>query len=167
LEQLLFKKLSSENITNDVATSFIELLKKQDKVKLPSIEKIKACRELVLCYADHELIAIAALKSKTKSAFDPGKSDLAALETKFTWELGYIYVEEPFRGLGISLTMSRLLILEKVDENFLASTELHSSNAMIKVLEKMGFKQYGKPWTSSKHEGTLGLFFKFKRGDNN
>lgn len=43
----------------------------------------------------------------------------------------------------------------------MASTELRIDNAMIRILEKNNFKQFGKPWKSTVHKGTLGLFLKF------
>lgn len=166
MEQLIFQIFDNTKITTDIARVFIELLVKQDKVAKPSIARIKSCGEILLCYSDKKLIGIGALKPKTKSDFDKKKADLKIIEQKFIWELGYFYVDEAFRGYGISLTIARLLLKNKPNENILASTELFSDNAMIRVLEKVGFKHYGKPWASIRHDGTLGLFLKFKIGNN-
>lgn len=165
MKELTFKIICSAEITNEVADAFIELLVIQDKVKKPTREKIKSCRELVLCYADSKLIGIGALKEKTKSVFNDLASGLKTIEQKFTWELGYFYVDKLFRGYGISTTISRLLLNDKSNENILASTELNKDNAMIFVLKKFGFRQFGNPWPSSRHDGTLGLFLKFKSGE--
>ena len=166
MEQLTFQILDKSKITTETANVFIELLVKQDKVVKPSNEKIKSCREILLCYSDKKLIGIGALKPKTKTDFNEQKADLKTIESRFIWELGYFYVDEAYRGFGISTTIARLLLKGKTNENILASTELYSDNAMIRVLEKLGFRQYGKPWPSKIHDGTLGLFLKFKCGNN-
>tara|TARA_R110002050_G_scaffold167946_2_gene299014 strand:- start:7219 stop:7395 length:177 start_codon:yes stop_codon:yes gene_type:complete len=57
--------------------------------------------------------------------------------------------------------MVRLLINEYGNENLMASTEINTNPAMVKILEKNGFRHYGKPWKSNIHNSYLGLFLKF------
>jgi predicted GNAT family N-acyltransferase len=166
MQELTFKILDKAKITTEIANSFIDLLVKQDKVEKPTVDRIKSCRQLLLCYADTKLIGIGAIKPKTKSDFNVNKADLVNIENQFVWELGYFFTDINFRGYGISTTIARLLLKEKDKENIMASTELYPDNAMIKVLEKFGFRQYGKPWLSARHDGTLGLFLKFKVGES-
>lgn len=165
MQELTFKILDKEKITTEIANSFIDLLIKQGKVEKPTVERIKSCRQLSLCYTDNELIGIGAIKPKTKSDFAVNKADLSNIEQQFDWEIGYFFTDINFRGYGISTTIARLLLKGKDKENIMASTELYPDNAMIKVLEKFGFRQYGKPWLSKRHDGTLGLFLKFKVGE--
>ncbi|HRE75262.1 MAG TPA: GNAT family protein [Flavobacteriales bacterium] len=165
MQELTFKILDKAKITTDIANSFIELLVKQGKVDKPTVDRIKSCRQLSLCYADSKLIGIGAIKPKTKSDFATTKADLMNIEQQFVWELGYFFIDDNYRGYGISTTIARLLLKGKDKENILASTELYPDNVMIKVLEKFGFRQYGKPWLSKRHDGTLGLFLKFKVGE--
>ena len=167
MEELTFKIISTEKITSGIAENFIGLLKKQNKVKTPTDEKIQSCFRVVLCYADQNLIGIGALKTKTSSDFSTSKADLPDLEPKFTWELGYMYVDENFKNYGISTTITRLLLKQVPNENIMASTEIHNDNPMIYILDKFGFQKFGKPWPSAKHDGTLGLFLKFKKGETN
>lgn len=163
--ELTFKILDKTRITTDIANSFIDLLVKQGKVEIPTVKRIQSCRQISLCYVDNKLIGIGAIKPKTKSDFSERKADLINIEQQFTWELGYFFTDTSFRGFGISTTIARLLLKDKDKENFLASTELYPENVMVKVLEKLGFRQYGKPWLSKRHDGTLGLFLKFKLGE--
>ena len=163
--EIRYKLIDSNNITNEIAEEFKKLLIKQDKVIAPSIDKIKSCFKIVNCFVDDNLIGIGALKPMTKSDFSSNKADLQKIEEKFTWELGYFYVQDDYKNYGISTTISRLLLKEMTNENILASTELYSENPMKYVLEKFGFRQYGKPWQSQKHNGSLGLFLKFKKGE--
>lgn len=165
MQELTFKILDKAKITTDIANLFIDLLVVQGKVDKPTVERIKSCRQLSLCYADSKLVGIGAIKPKTKSDFATTKADLINLEQQFVWELGYFYIDNNFRGYGISTTIARILLKGKDNENILASTELYPDNVMIKVLEKFGFRQYGKPWLSKRHDGTLGLFLKFKVGE--
>ncbi len=78
-----------------------------------------------------------------------------------------MYVDENYKSYGISTTITRLLLKQLPNENIMASTELYHENPMMYILQKFGFQKYGKPWPSIKHDGTLGLFLKFKKGERN
>ncbi len=163
LKTLGYQIIEKCNITSDIAEVFIEHLKEQKKVTIPSIEKLKMSCTIVFCYADETLIGIGALKLNESLGFE--KAGLNAIEGVFALELGYFYVNESFRNLGISTTIARLLLIDKMNENILATTELYFNNPMAKVLEKLGFRQYGNPWKSKWHDGMIGLFLKFKKGE--
>lgn len=164
MEELLFKIIEKENISDKIAAEFTSLLEKQGKVTIPSIDKIKSCLKIVVCYKDGIISGIGALKTKSSSDFNERKSDLQHLEPNFEWELGYFYVDESHRNYGISNMMTKLLLKKFDDENLMATTELFQNNPMKYVLEKYGFRQHGKPWASTKHNGTIGLFLRFKQG---
>lgn len=165
MKELLFKIIDKQDIDDELAKDFIKLLVKQDKVYIPNKRRIQSCEKLVLCYADQELVGIGAIKTATTSVFDKEKANLKEMRSKVSCELGYFYVDCDYRGFGISNTMTRLLLQNKEKDNIIASTELYPNNVMIKVLEKFGFRQFGKPWPSKKHDGTLGLFIRFKIGE--
>lgn len=44
----------------------------------------------------------------------------------------------------------------------MASTEVSANPRMVKILEKSGFRFFGRPWKSSIHDNYLGLFLKLK-----
>ena len=107
-------------------------------------------------------IGIGAIKPKTNSDFDEQKADLSRLFDDFNWELGYLFILDQHQGNSIASNMVNLLIQEYGDDNLMASTEINANPGMVRILEKNGFRQYGKPWKSSIHDNYLGLFLKFK-----
>lgn len=123
---------------------------------------MKTCSKIVLCFANEELIRIGALKLNQSSAFE--KSGLVQIKDVLGLELGYFFVNVSFRELGVSTAIARLLLLYIVNENIFATTELFTNNPMLKTLEKLGFKHFGTPYRSIWHDGTIGLFLRFKRG---
>lgn len=165
LNSLAYQVVDKNNITTDIAEIFIQHLTKQGKVTIPSIEKIQMCCKLVLCFANEELIGIGALKLNDRPALQ--KAGLLSIEDVFVLELGYFFVSESFRGLGVSTAIARLLLIDKTEENILATTELYANNPMMKTLEKLGFKHFGIPYKSIWHDGTIGVFLRFKKGVNN
>ncbi len=165
LNSLAYQVVDKSNITDEIAQVFIQHLTKQGKVTIPSIDKVKTCSKLVLCFANDGLIGIGALKLNESPALQ--KAGLGSIQDIFGLELGYFFVSEIFRGLGVATAIARLLLLDKIEENIFATTELYANNPMMKTLEKLGFKHYGIPWKSIWHDGTIGVFLRFKKGVNN
>lgn len=165
METLSFEIVTTKEITKPDAEAFIKLLLEQGKVQPPTIQRIQSCEKIVFCKWGEKRVGIGAIKPKTSSDFDSSKANLQTLKSDITWELGYIYVQPEYRGLGLSSTIVRLLLRDLDKENLIASTELYSGNPMAKVLIKNGFHLMGKPWKSSRHDGYLGLFIKFKKGE--
>jgi RimJ/RimL family protein N-acetyltransferase len=85
------------------------------------------------------------------------------MRNEFQIELGYCFTLPDKTGQGYSSTITKMLLDKVRSENLMASTELRSDNSMIRILERNGFKQYGKPWKSGIHKGTLGLYLKFAK----
>ncbi len=164
MKEITYKIYNKEEITDDIADDFLKLLKKQEKVRNPNTNKIKLCRQIILCYVENNFAGIGALKPKTRSDFNILKADLPNLEEKFEWELGYFYTDPNYRKLGIASIMTKLLLYGKENENFLATTEIYNTNPMIYILEKHGFRQCGKVWKSTIHDGVIGLFLKINEG---
>ncbi len=140
---------------------FLLLLEEQGKVNATK-KRVDACALLCFGILKDEIISIGAIKQRTNSDFNSDKSDLEKYRNDFNLELGYCYTKESHRGKGYSSMIAKQLINAIGNINLMATTELSEKNTMKIILKKNGFKQYGKTWKSIKHEGTLGLFLKFK-----
>jgi len=141
---------------------FGDLLKRQGKVKGDLLKKADRCKFICIVLLDEEPIAIGGIKPKTTEDFHKDKADLIDLEDSFEWELGYLYTDIEHSGKGIASNVSKMLLEEFGKRNIMASTEITANPGMVKILEKYGFRHYGKPWKSGIHDNYLGLFLKFK-----
>lgn len=141
---------------------FGDLLKRQGKVKGDLLKKADRCKIICIVSLDENPIAIGGIKPKTTEDFQKDKADLLDLEDFFLWELGYLYTDTKHSGKGIASNVSKILLEEFGKENIMASTEITANLGMVKILEKCGFRHYGKPWKSGIHDNFLGLFLKFK-----
>lgn len=150
-----------KNFSIDEREKIRDLLEQQEKVDNPNIEKVNRCSLLCICQVDNEIVSIGAIKPKTNSDFNTDKADLDKLRNDFDLELGYCFTLSEHTGQGYSSNIARMLIDKIGNINLMGSTELRSDNSMIRILERNGFNQYGKPWKSGIHNGTLGLFLKF------
>jgi hypothetical protein len=160
--EIEYSILRKEEITSQIAQSFVDLLQKQGKVVDPSIYKIQNCK--TLCYATvaNEIIAIGAIKRKTPSDFSKDKANLPELSANFTWELGYIYILPKYQGKHIATEIVDLLLAGLEHENLMASTEIDANPKMVQILEKRNFVRYGNTWKSGIHGNLLGLFLRYK-----
>jgi predicted GNAT family N-acyltransferase len=138
------------------------MLKQQGKVQGNLNDKINRCKLICIAYVDNEVAAIGAIKEKTLSDFSDEKSGLPELSNDFEWELGYFYTQEKYTGKGMASMIAKLLIEEFGKENLMASTEITANPAMVNILQKFGFRLYGKPWKSNIHDNYLGLYLRFR-----
>lgn len=164
MKEIKYKIYDKKDITDRIANLFVSVLKQQKKVYSPTKSKIKNCRQIILCYIEDDLVGIGAIKPNINVNSIFTKADLANLKEKFGWELGYFYTNPNYRKFGIASTMTKLLLHGKENENFFATTEIYSTNSMIYILEKNGFRQCGKVWESTIHNGIIGLFIKVNEG---
>jgi hypothetical protein len=141
--------------------AFLELLMLQGKVQNPTIARVDRCTLLCVCKVDNAIVSIGAIKPKTNSDFNSDKADLDEMRDEFAIELGYCFTLPDFTKRGMSSSIVRMLLGKVGDKNLMASTELSFDNPMVRILEKVGFKQYGKPWKSGIHGGPLGLYLRF------
>jgi RimJ/RimL family protein N-acetyltransferase len=148
-----------------VRKTVASLLKDQGKVKGVLSTKADRCKLLCIVRKDGHPIGMGAIKEKTDADFGPSKADLPELSSAFESELGYFYTVDGHAGLGIASNVARLLLSKTGGENLMASTEVSANPAMVKILEKNGFRLFGKPWKSGIHGRHLGLFLRFASGD--
>ncbi len=141
---------------------FSEMLQKQGKVKGDTSEKTDRCKFICIAKIDSTAVAIGAIKQKTASDFSSQKADIPDLSDDFDWELGYLFTENDFLGQGIASIIVSTLIKSYGTDNLMASTEISANPAMLRILEKNGFKLFGKPWKSAIHGNYLGLLLKLK-----
>jgi len=163
MEEITYKIDTPINFSETDKKIFLDLLLQQGKVNNPTIEKINRCTLLCLCKVNNKIVSIGAIKPKTSSDFNSEKADLGKFRQDFSLELGYCFTLPNYTGKGFSSSIVKLLLDKFSNINLMASTELHVDNSMIRILERNNFKHFGKPWKSSIHKGTLGLFLKFVR----
>ncbi len=140
---------------------FAGLLNRQGKVKGNLLQKADRCKFICIVSIDKKPIAIGGIKTKTSEDFHKDKADLMDIEKSFEWELGYMYTDQEYLGKGIASNVARILLEEFKEGNIMASTEITANPGMVKILEKNGFRHFGKPWKSGIHENYLGLFLRF------
>jgi GNAT superfamily N-acetyltransferase len=148
-------------IDGPVRATFAEMLCKQGKVKGDLTTKADRCKLVCIAKLNGKVIAIGGIKQKTASDFANDKAGLPDLSSEFEWELGYLFTDSDYSGRGIASCVTRLLIEAYGKGNLMASTEITANPAMVKILEKQGFRLFGKPWESGIHDNYLGLFLKF------
>ncbi len=163
MEVVVYKIGIPKTFSFEEKKTFRDLLEQQGKVTNPTLDKINRCKYLCICNEDNQTVSIGAIKQKTNSDFDSNKADLGKMRNEFQIELGYCFTLPDKTGQGYSSSIARMLLDKVGGENIMASTELRADNSMIRILERSGFKQYGKPWKSKIHNGTLGLYLKFAK----
>ena len=162
MKSITYKIAPPSNFSDSEKGVFLNLLILQNKVTNPTLLKINRCSILGVCKINDEIVSIAAIKPKTNSDFDSEKAAIENMRTEFKLELGYCFTLIAHTGNGYSSSLVKYLI-EEVEENLMASTELRADNVMSRILIKNGFSQFGNPWKSKIHGGSLGLFLKFKK----
>lgn len=161
MKEIIYKLATPQNISDKEKEAFLSLLIQQGKIKKPSMEKIELCPLLCMCKVNNKVISIGAIKPKTNGVFNAEKADLSSIKDDFSLELGYCFTLPDFTRKGFSSSIVSLLLDEFKETNIMASTELRLDNSMSRILEKNDFRQFGKPWKSTIHDGTLGLFLRF------
>jgi len=157
-----YEIIQHEQFDTSIRDEFATLLKKQGKVQGDPSTKADRCKLIGIARVDGTAVAIGGIKRKTDSAFSNEKAGIPDLREAFDWELGYLYTKEDQCGRGIASTITRLLVDAYGPGNLMASTEIAANPAMVRILEKLGFRHVGKPWKSGIHDNYLGLFLKFQ-----
>lgn len=154
----IIKKLDIEDFHRKI---FAELLGNQGKVQGNLTTKADRCKLICIASMDSKPVAIGGIKKKSNSDFTKQKANMQNLASDFEWELGYLFTLEDFNGTGIASNIVKLLIKEYGEFNLMASTEITANPGMVRILEKNGFRHYGKPWKSDIHDNYIALFLKF------
>lgn len=157
-----YEIVKKENLEDEHRIIFSKMLQKQGKVQGDMMSKANRCKMICIAKVDSKVVSIGAIKRKTDSDFSNKKSGLTELADQFEWELGYLFTDNGFGGKGIASTVVRVLIENYGNDNLMASTEISDNPVMVRILEKNGFRLFGRPWKSQIHENYLGLFLKFK-----
>lgn len=137
-----------------------DMLCEQNKVRGNLNSKIDRCKLLCVAYVDDQPVAIGAIKETTQSDFEPTKADLRALADKFQWELGYVFTRPAHEGAGLASRIVCMLLSAYGDGPIMASTEVCMNPGMVRILERSGFRCFGKPWKSAIHDNMLALFLR-------
>jgi len=145
-----------------IRTVFADMLRKQGKVKDDFATKAIRCKLICIVKIEGKVIAIGGIKQKTASDFTNNKAGVPDLASEFEWELGYLFTDSNYGRRGIASNVVRLLVEAYGKGNLMASTEIAANPAMVRILEKQGFRFFGKPWKSSIHDNYLALFLKFE-----
>jgi hypothetical protein len=159
---LEYRVVRAAEIDDPIRITFAEMLRKQGKVGGDLGRKADRCQLLCIAKLDSTVVAIGGIKPKTDADFDNDKARVPELSSAFEWELGYLYTEPNCSGRGIASSVVRLLIDAYGKGNLMASTEISANPAMVRILEKQGFRLFGHPWKSGIHGKHLGLFLRFE-----
>ncbi|PWW34559.1 acetyltransferase (GNAT) family protein [Idiomarina loihiensis] len=157
-----FQVIVNNEINDSVRKVVAEALYRQGKVQGNLSEKADRCKFLCIARINGEVVGIGAIKPKTKSDFSEQKADLSKLADDFNAELGYLHTNPAHARKGIARNIAKLLVDAYGKKNLMASTEVSANPGMVKILETLGFRHYGKPWKSVIHGNYLGLFLKFQ-----
>lgn len=161
MKEIIYKLETPKNLEEADKAAFLDLLIQQGKIKHPTIERLNQCPLLCTCKMNGKMISIGAIKPKTVNVFASDKADMGSIENDFPLELGFCFTLPELTKKGFSSSIVNLLLEEFKGTNLMASTELRINNPMLQILKKNSFKHFGKPWKSTIHDGTLGLFLRF------
>ena len=160
MTKLEFSLFDKTEFTDKHRAILAEMLSKQRKVQGDPNTKIDRCHFLCIVSINSKPVAVGAIKDPTKPDFDPKYADLPKLADKFQAELGYLFTCKEVEGKGLATHVVRMLLSAYGDRPIMASTEVCMNPYMVRILEKSGFKAFGKPWKSEIHGNMLGLFLR-------
>jgi hypothetical protein len=160
--KITYEIIQRAKIDDSVRAAFAEMLRKQGKLKGSLEKKADRCKLICIVRVNDTVIAVGGIKQKTASDFKNEKAGVPDLSSAFEWELGYLHTDCDYSGRGIGSNVTRLLVEAYGNGNLMASTEITANPAMVRILEKQGFRLFGKPWKSGIHGNYLGLFLRFE-----
>lgn len=157
-----YQVTNHSEINDELRATFAEKLGKQKKVRGDLTKKADRCRLICIAKVDGVVVAIGGIKEKTQTDFEDEKAGVPNLAGEFEWELGYLFTEKNYERKGIASTVVRLLLEAYGPGNLMASTEISANPGTVKILEKNGFRLFGRPWRSGIHSNYLALFLRFE-----
>lgn len=141
------KALAAEDLDE-----FERLARKSGEVEAAGLKnRIKGAYLLGLVRLGGKIVAIGAIKnpSQTYRAGLQRKSNYSPL-SRYKEELGYVFVEEEYRGKQLGNLVTRSL-LAKCRRPVYATTKTDNVR-MQKILKSFGFKKVGKSWPSGRRK---------------
>lgn len=155
---VIYKIGAPKDLNDQDKANFLKLLKLQDQVANPSLEKIISCPLICIAYIQNLPVGIGAIKDIYKAPFD--YANTSELQNLYNNELGYIYVldKKMYRGKGIARNICEQLLEKVRDENVFATTEENDENRMRLMLEKFDFKRVGDTYIGKKSGKKIGLY---------
>jgi predicted GNAT family N-acyltransferase len=143
---------------------FMKLVIEADEVDPEGLERrVMRAERLIFLHNKKEVIGVAATKRPGKSRKESvfRKAQSTEDPTSFTFELGWIVVNERFRGQHLSRTLVEAALEVAAGHRIFATTRTDNLR-MQKTIERYGFHAVGKPYPTSR-EGRkydLTLFIK-------
>jgi RimJ/RimL family protein N-acetyltransferase len=114
---------------------------------------------LVFLWVDGVLVGVGAVKKRDKGyVTDKFRSAGVPKEAAdFSMELGWIYVDEQYRGKGYSRVIAAAGVSQANQSSLFATTKA-KNKAMQRTLEGLDFSQLGKSWKSQRGHYELLLY---------
>lgn len=103
-------------------------------------------------------VAVGAIKNPNSGyKTDVFKKSGASGESKYQYELGWLYVSKTERGNGYGRILMNSIITALADHTCFATTR-EDNNSMHYLFSQFGFSKLGKPYKSSNGEYSLVLY---------
>ena len=160
LEKLPLKFIIKQpsHCSNDEIEAFCRLVKQGGQVKHHGLkERVSKSEWLGFCFYQQQLIGIAAIKNPSKNYKQTvfQKAGVTSEKENYHYEIGYAFTVEKFRGKGINLKLTNNLIHQIGTQKLYCTT---GHEGMKSMLERLGFKQLGRPYRSELTQNLLRLF---------
>jgi predicted GNAT family N-acyltransferase len=139
---------------------FAALVRKGGEVKAEGLEdRIDRAASLVLLRHDGQLIGIAAVKNPYQSyrAKIARKSGIELPSDRFPFELGWVFVDEAFRGRHLSRNLVACA-LDFIDDVGIFATSRADNANMHRTMNHFGFEAQGRDFHSDGGDYQLRLF---------
>jgi hypothetical protein len=157
---IIYSIYEKESFSPKLNEILAKMLIKQQKILGDPYKKMNKCQIICVAYENNIPIAVGAIKNKTNSDFLPEKGNLPSLSRLFSYELGYIFVDEQHRHTGVAKMIVKFLLAKFGEGNLMATTEYLNNPSMVSILEKNDFKRSGNDWKSQVSNKLLGLYLR-------
>lgn len=151
---------SPEECTNKELQQFVDLVCKGGEVESNGLRaRVENAYKLIFIYLEEDCIAVGALKRPNNAykarVFE--KAGVPGYEDKHSFEIGYLYTIEAFRGKGLAgKIMSSIDLISSGDLCFATTRE--DNAAMHYLFNKFGYNRLGNFYKSNRGGHLLGLF---------
>lgn len=140
-KQLNIKILKPSQTSTVEKKNFVKLVNAGGEVNSITLEKnVDNAEFLAFAYIENVLVGVAALKNPSDAYKNKvfSSANVENLVSKYNYEVGYIYVDPTYRGLGIFSKLATALLEKQKTKIYLTT---HSNNLpIIQTYKKLGFK---------------------------